>query len=65
MSYRNPKQYIDTQSMQIQQNLQSNLANIGAQTVSNVSKVYEENRKKTEEIIKAADAATNKNGQHV
>ena len=65
MSYRNPKQYIDTQSMQIQQNLQKNLANIGAQTVSNVSKVYEENRKKTEEIIKAADAATDKISQNI
>ena len=65
MSYRNPKQYIDTQSMQIQQNLQSNLANIGAQTVSNISKVYEENRKKTEEIIKAADTATDKISQNI
>ena len=38
MSYRDPKQYIDTQSMQIQQNLQRTLANVGSQTVANINK---------------------------
>ena len=38
MSYRNPKQYIDTQSMQIQQDLQKTLANVGSQTVANINR---------------------------
>lgn len=60
MSYRNPKQYIDTQSMQIQQNLQKTLANVGSQTVANINKIHEENAKKVEAIRANADARVEK-----
>ena len=60
MSYRDPKQYIDTQSMQIQQNLQRTLANVGSQTVANINKIHEENAKKVEEIRANADARVEK-----
>ena len=60
MSYRNPKQYIDTQSMQIQQNLQRTLANVGSQTVANINKIHEENAKKVEAIRANADARVEK-----
>ena len=60
MSYRDPKQYIDTQSMQIQQNLQRTLANAGSQTVANINKVHEENAKKVEAIRANADARVEK-----
>ena len=60
MSYRDPKQYIDTQSMQIQQNLQKTLANVGSQTVANVNKIHEENAKKVEAIRMNADARVDK-----
>jgi len=60
MSYRNPKQYIDTQSMQIQQDLQKTLANVGSQTVANINKIHEENAKKVEAIRANADAIVEK-----
>ena len=60
MSYRDPKQYIDTQSMQIQQNLQITLANVGSQTVANINKIHEENAKKVEAIRANADARVEK-----
>ena len=60
MSYRDPKQYIDTQSMQIQQNLQKTLANVGSQTVANINKIHEENTKKVEAIRADADARVEK-----
>ena len=60
MSYRNPKQYIDTQSMQIQQDLQKTLANVGSQTVANINKIHEENAKKVEAIRANADARVEK-----
>ncbi len=60
MSYRDPKQYIDTQSMQIQQNLQKTLANVGSQTVANINKIHEENAKKVEAIRANADARVEK-----
>ena len=60
MSYRDPKQYIDTQSMQIQQNLQKTLANVDSQTVANVNKIHEENTKKVEAIRADADARVEK-----
>ena len=60
MSYRDPKQYIDTQSMQIQQNLQRTLANVGSQTVASINKVHEENAKKVEAIRANADARVEK-----
>ena len=60
MSYRDPKQYIDTQSMQIQQNLQRTLASVGSQTVANINKIHEENAKKVEEIRANADARVEK-----
>lgn len=56
MSYRNPKQYIDTQSMQIQQNLQRTLSNVGSQVMSNINRIHEENAKKVEAIRANADA---------
>jgi len=60
MSYRDPKQYIDTQSMQIQQNLQKTLASVGSQTVANINKIHEENAKKVEAIRANADARVEK-----
>ena len=60
MSYRDPKQYIDTQSTQIQQNLQKTLANVGSQTVANINKIHEENTKKVEAIRADADARVEK-----
>ena len=60
MSYRNPQQYIDTQSMQIQQNLQKTLSGVGTKLVSDVNKIHEENAKKVEEIRAAADARVEK-----
>ena len=50
MSYRNPQQYIDTQSMQIQQNLQRTLSGVGTKLVSDVNKIHEENAKKVEAL---------------
>ena len=60
MSYRNPQQYIDTQSMQIQQNLQRTLSGVGTKLVSDVNKIHKENAKKVEEIRAAADARVEK-----
>ena len=60
MSYRNPQQYIDTQSMQIQQNLQKTLSGVGTKLVSDVNKIHKENAKKVEEIRAAADARVEK-----
>lgn len=60
MSYRNPQQYIDTQSIQIQQNLQKTLSGVGTKLVSDVNKIHKENAKKVEEIRAAADARVEK-----
>ena len=60
MSYRNPKQYIDTQSMQIQQNLQKTLSGVGTKLVSDVTKIHEENAKKVQAIRANADARVEK-----
>jgi hypothetical protein len=60
MSYRNPQQYIDTQSMQIQQNLQRTLSGVGTKLVSDVNKIHKENAKKVEEIRAAADTRVEK-----
>lgn len=60
MSYRNPQQYIDTQSMQIQQNLQRTLSGVGTKLVSDVNKIHEENVKKVKEIRAAADTRVEK-----
>jgi hypothetical protein len=46
--------------MQIQQNLQKTLANVGSQTVANVNKIHEENTKKVEAIRADADARVEK-----
>jgi hypothetical protein len=46
--------------MQIQQNLQKTLANVGSQTVANVNKIHEENAKKVEAIRMNADARVDK-----
>ena len=55
MSYRDPKQYIDTQSMQIQQNLQKTLAGIGTGVVSSINKIHADNAAKTAAIRAEAD----------
>ena len=55
MSYTNPKQYIDNQSAQIQQNLQKNLAAITAKTTSDIGKIYAENSRLNKELIKRVD----------
>lgn len=55
MSYTNPKQYIDTQSMQIQQNLQKTLAGIGTGVVSSINKIHADNAAKTAAIRAEAD----------
>ncbi len=55
MSYTNPKQYIDNQSAQIQQNLQKNLAAITAKTTSDIGKIYAENSRLNKELIKQVD----------
>jgi hypothetical protein len=55
MSYRDPKQYIDTQSMQIQQNLQKTLAGIGTGVVSSINKIHADNAAKTVAIRAEAD----------
>jgi hypothetical protein len=55
MSYRNPKQYIDTQSMQIQQNLQKTLAGVGTGIVSSINKIHADNAAKTAAIRAEAD----------
>tara|TARA_R110002072_G_scaffold173275_2_gene327924 strand:- start:5170 stop:6540 length:1371 start_codon:yes stop_codon:yes gene_type:complete len=60
MSYRNPQQYIDTQSMQIQQNLQRTLSGVGTKLVSDVNKIHEENAKKVEALRVAADTRVQK-----
>lgn len=60
MSYRNPQQYIDTQSMQIQQNLQKTLSGVGTKLVSDVNKIHEENAKKVEATRANADARVEK-----
>jgi hypothetical protein len=46
--------------MQIQQNLQKTLANVGSQTVANINKIHEENAKKVEAIRAEADARVEK-----
>lgn len=55
MSYRDPKQYIDTQSMQIQQNLQKTLAGVGTGIVSSINKIHADNAAKTAAIRAEAD----------
>jgi len=55
MSYTNPKQYIDNQSAQIQQNLQKNLSAIAAKTTSDIGKIYAENSRLNKELIKQVD----------
>ena len=60
MSYTNPKQYIDNQSAQIQQNLQKNLAAITAKTTSDIGKIYAENSRLNKELIKRVDSKISK-----
>ena len=55
MSYRNPTQYIDRQSGQIEQNLQKTLAGIGTGVVSSINKIHAANAAKTAEIRAEAD----------
>ena len=55
MSYRNPTQYIDRQSGQIEQNLQKTLAGIGTGVVSSINKIHADNAAKTATIRAEAD----------
>ena len=55
MSYRNPTQYIDRQSGQIEQNLQKTLAGIGTGIVSSINKIHADNTAKTAAIRAEAD----------
>ncbi len=55
MSYRNPTQYIDRQSGQIEQNLQKTLAGIGTGIVANINKIHADNAAKTAAIRAEAD----------
>ena len=55
MSYRNPTQYIDRQSGQIEQNLQKTLAGIGTGIVSSINKIHADNAAKTAAIRAEAD----------
>jgi len=55
MSYRNPTQYIDRQSGQIEQNLQKTLAGIGTGIVTNINKIHADNAAKTAAIRAEAD----------
>ena len=58
MSYRNPAQYVDTQSGQSIQRMQESLANTTVKTVQGLSNIYLENQRKIEEIAKEAKEAT-------
>jgi len=55
MSYRNPTQYIDRQSGQIEQNLQKTLAGIGTGVVASINKIHANNAAKTAAIRAEAD----------
>jgi len=55
MSYRNPAQYIDTQSGQSLQKMQESLSNITNKTVTGLTNIYLENQKKIGEIKKEAE----------
>ena len=55
MSYRNPTQYIDRQSGQIEQNLQKTLSGIGTGIVSSINKIHADNAAKTAAIRAEAD----------
>ncbi len=55
MSYRNPTQYIDRQSGQIEQNLQKTLSSIGTGIVSSINKIHAANAAKTAAIRAEAD----------
>lgn len=55
MSYRNPTQYIDRQSGQIEQNLQKTLAGIGTGVVASINKIHADNAAKTAAIRAEAD----------
>ena len=55
MSYRNPTQYIDRQSGQIEQNLQKTLAGIGTGVVTSINKIHADNAAKTAAIRAEAD----------
>jgi len=46
MSYRNPAQYIDTQSGQSLRKMQESLSNITNKTVTGLTNIYLENQKK-------------------
>ena len=60
MSYRNPAQYVDTQSGQSVQRMQESLANTTVKTIQGLSNIYLENQKQIKEIANEAAEATTK-----
>jgi hypothetical protein len=60
MSYRNPKQVVDTQSGQYVREMQQSLSNTTNKTIQGLSNIYLENQKKIEEIANEAAEATTK-----
>lgn len=58
MSYRNPKQFVDTQSGQYVREMQQSLSNTTNKTIQGLSNVYLENQKKIKEIANEAAEAT-------
>ena len=60
MSYRNPKQVVDTQSGQYVREMQQSLSNTTNKTIQGLSNIYLENQKKIKEIANEAAEATTK-----
>ena len=60
MSYRNPKQVVDTQSGQYVREMQQSLSNTTNKTIQGLSNIYLENQKQIKEIANEAAEATTK-----
>ena len=60
MSYRNPKQVVDTQSGQYVREMQQNLSNTTNKTIQGLNNIYLENQKQIKEIANEAAEATSK-----
>ena len=60
MSYRNPKQVVDTQSGQYVREMQQSLSNTTDRTIQGLNNIYLENQKQIKEIANEAAEATTK-----
>lgn len=60
MSYRNPKQVVDTQSGQYVREMQQSLSNTTNKTIQGLNNIYLENQKQIKEIANEAAEATSK-----